>query len=648
MAAEGSVNARWRFDEFDDTFLPLVVTAEEHTIEFIVEIAKYGFFTNESVRLVTPTSTVSVIEDDSAAFVFVEVSKLTAPDSGEFRVSFDALGFQNTGFFECNAADEGREVLVGYEGLGTINHPNFRLNRNIFLPGDVIVEGTLIIDDTTEFGDSISFEGSGNQSIDKFSIDPTLASDLDTSLVSEKAIKEFVNVALSKVQKRFTVETGESVAAGKVVEFLNEVIREGVGTHSTYGTPLVFESGNINEVSAVVLTDSKILIAYADDASTNGAAIVADISGTVPTFGSKVNFDLDTAQFISAVALTSSKVLIAWSDFGNSSFGSAIVGDISGTVITLGSTVVFESASTSDISVTALNSSKVLIGYVDVGNSSFGTSIIATISGTVPTFGTAVVFESASTSRVSAVALSESKVFIAYSDNGNSGFGTGIVGDISGTVPTFGSAEVFEDVSTTSIFAVSLESSKVFIAYRDSGSGFGVAIIADISGTSMLYGVSVTFASASTFNISVAKLSPERAIIIYTDNGNSDFGTSVIGNISGNIITFGEEVVFDNTDTVFNSIVALSESKVFIAYEDADSSQFGTSIVGEIAFLLGLSQEAGASAESIFIALRGVSNSHSGLEVNRTYYSEDGTLITTVGANKIGKAISATELLIDK
>ena len=127
----GSVNARWRFDEFGDSFLPKAFTDEVHTIELIVEIAKYGFFSNESLELNSPT-TVSVVEDDSAAFVFTEISPLLAPSSGEFRVSYDALGFQNTGFIECNAADEGREVLLAGDGLGTINHPNFRLNRDFF------------------------------------------------------------------------------------------------------------------------------------------------------------------------------------------------------------------------------------------------------------------------------------------------------------------------------------------------------------------------------------------------------------------------------------------------------------------------------------------------------------------------------------
>ena len=41
------------------------------------------------------------------------------------------------------------------------------------------------------------------------------------------------------------------------------------------------------------------------------------------------------------------------------------------------------------------NSQKVLITYQDVGNSNYGTAIVGTVSGTSISFGTATVFKSA-------------------------------------------------------------------------------------------------------------------------------------------------------------------------------------------------------------------------------------------------------------
>jgi len=227
--AAGSVNARWRFDEFDDVFLPLLASDEEHTIEFISEIGKHGFFANESIELRNP-STVSVIEDDTAAFVFTEVSKLTAPSTGEYRVSFDAEGFFNTGFIECNAADVGREVLLGYHGLGTINHPNFRLNRNFFLPGDVIVEASLTVDTTS------LFTGDGT-----FSADLDVDGDLSTIGVSPKGII-----------------AGRVVTAVDQPGAINELTRKDyVDARGTFSTQEVFTASGTFNVPANV---SKIYI----------------------------------------------------------------------------------------------------------------------------------------------------------------------------------------------------------------------------------------------------------------------------------------------------------------------------------------------------------------------------------------------------
>ena len=59
----------------------------------------------------------------------------------------------------------------------------------------------------------------------------------------------------------------------------------------------------------------------------------------------------------------------------------------------VGSPVVFESASSSDMSATFDSSSnKVVIAYRDDGNSNYGTAIVGTVSGTSISFGTAVVF----------------------------------------------------------------------------------------------------------------------------------------------------------------------------------------------------------------------------------------------------------------
>ena len=91
-----------------------------------------------------------------------------------------------------------------------------------------------------------------------------------------------------------------------------------------------------------------------------------------------------------------------------------------------------------------------LIG--DYGNSSYGTAIVGAVSGTSISFGSPVVFNSASTRYMQAVYDSaNSKIVIVYRDDGNSDKGTAIVGTVSGTSISFGSAAVFESGQTNYI-----------------------------------------------------------------------------------------------------------------------------------------------------------------------------------------------------
>ena len=82
---------------------------------------------------------------------------------------------------------------------------------------------------------------------------------------------------------------------------------------------------------------------------------------------------------------------------------------------------VFESTTTDEISIAYdANAQKVVIAYRDNGNSSYGTAIVGTVSGTSISFGTPVVFKSATTGWFSiAYDANAQKVVIAYLDGGN-------------------------------------------------------------------------------------------------------------------------------------------------------------------------------------------------------------------------------------
>ena len=160
------------------------------------------------------------------------------------------------------------------------------------------------------------------------------------------------------------------------------------------------------------------------------------MSGTSISFGSEAVFDTSTGSKAglgnkSSITFDSNqnKVLVSYVDVGDSEHGKAIVGTVSGTSISFGTASTFESATTSELSSAFDSDAKVvIIAYKDEGNSSYGTAITASISGTSVSFGTPVAYK---TSRADEVSItydsSNNKTVAAFGDVGNSEYGTAVV-----------------------------------------------------------------------------------------------------------------------------------------------------------------------------------------------------------------------------
>jgi len=306
------------------------------------------------------------------------------------------------------------------------------------------------------------------------------------------------------------------------------------GTSVSFGTPVVFESGQTyNENATFDSTNNKVVIGYRDDSNggTNYTnAIVGTVSGSTISFGSPTVFDPGVPDFIACTFdTTNSKVCIAYQDFSNSGYGTAIVGTVSGTSITFGAAVVFRSAVTRNISACFdSTNSKVVIGYVDQANSSRGTAIVATISGTSISYGASVVFETGSTTYTScAYDVANNRVVIFYTDTGNSSYGTAVVGTVSGTSISFGTP-VVADSTACSYNSITFDSNnnKLIISYS---SGFGTAKVGTVSGTTIAFGSPAIFQSTSiTYLYSTYDSVNDRFIAVYADAANGNNGTAIV------------------------------------------------------------------------------------------------------------------------
>ena len=453
--------------------------------------------------------------------------------------------------------------------------------------------------------------------------------------------------ALDKLIHNFVVATGESVTAGDVVVFINEKVRK--GSKEEFGSKYVFNSGTSYNISSAILSSDKFVVAYRDNSNANdGTAVIGTVSGNTITFGSEYVFTEGFPTYMTISVLSSDKFVVAYCDVDNSSSGTAVVGDVSGTVITFGSEYIFNGGTTS-VSASAISSDKFVVAFMDDNTTSQGRAKVGTVSGNVIAYGSEYTFNSAPVSNISATTLSSDKFIVAYWDYLGSGYGEAVVGYVSVTVITFGSEYVFNSATTNNTSVSALSSATFVVTYKDNGNSYyGTARIGTVYETVIAFSPEYVFNSASTSNISSSALSSDKFIVTYQDVGNSDYGTAIVGEVSGNTILFNGEKVFNSAASGFTYVSTFSSDKFVVSYTDGGNSNYGTGIIGRVGVPVGIANASASSGASVPVVIHGVSSNHVGLIPGRFYYHQtDGSLTTDWTNTRIGVAISSTELLLD-
>ena len=358
----------------------------------------------------------------------------------------------------------------------------------------------------------------------------------------------------------------------------------------TYGAENVFNSAITTYVSVAALDSTHFVVGYRDSGNSDyGTAIVGAVSGTtISSYGAENVFNSATTDYISVAVLDSTHFVVGYRDSGNSEYGTAIVGAVSGTTISsYGAENVFNSAITNYISVATFDSTHFVVGYRDSGNLNYGTAIVGEVSGTaISSYGAENVFNSASTNYISVATLDSTHFVVGYRDYGNLNYGTAIVGEVSGTtISSYGAENVFNSDTALHISVAVLDSTHFVVGYRDYGNlEYGTVIIGEVSGTTISsYGAKNVFNSAITNYISVATFDSTHFVVGYRDSGNSDYGTAIVGEVSGTTISsYGAENVFNSAITNYVSVAALGSTHFVVGYQDSGNSNHGTATIGAV------------------------------------------------------------------
>lgn len=207
-----------------------------------------------------------------------------------------------------------------------------------------------------------------------------------------------------------------------------------VGASSiTWGTEATFNNGGTYAIGLAVLDSTHFVVTFRDTGDTNnGNAIAGSVSGTTISWDTaETTFDSGVVYgFMDAVALDSSKFIVTYIDNSNSDRATAIVGSVSGGVISFGSKLALSSSACNATAIDKIDSTHAIIAYSAA--TGVAKADVATVSGDVITLLAAPVnFDGGNVAYPSVTTLDTNNFLIGYKDASESGYPKAIVGTIT-------------------------------------------------------------------------------------------------------------------------------------------------------------------------------------------------------------------------
>ena len=488
-----------------------------------------------------------------------------------------------------------------------------------------------------------------------------IALDAEVRAIASGAIADNEPVIVNSTGTVSGIITAVSAAVGTKVEFVDRDLSGDVGG--------VFDPDT-----------NKVIIAFTDEGNSNyGTVVVATIdpSDNSVTYGSKIVFNsAQTSSSVMVYDTNSDRIVIGYSTTFSSLTAKSIVGTVSGSSVSFGTAVTFNNKIHNLGGTFDSNSNKVVYGYEDAGNSGHGTAIVGTVdpSDNSISFGSEAAYKAADTSNVAmCFDTNSNKVVIAYRHNADSSKGEAIVGTISGTDITFGSATVFNATNTQGFdSSVVFDSSnnKVVIVYKDTGGSSNLeAQVGTVSGTSISFGTLATLPDSASSAVGSASFDPDNnsIIIAYIERGAGDAeagfdhdGNIVIGTVSGTDISFNTPLEFDSGFPHVKAIAYDTNAKrALLAFQDSAASGHGQGIVfrSPIATnftaenFIGFAHAAYADGQKATVKTSGsiARNISATLTIGQQYFVQtDGSLGTSAADPSVvaGTAIGASDLIV--
>jgi hypothetical protein len=327
------------------------------------------------------------------------------------------------------------------------------------------------------------------------------------------------------------------------------------GTTLTKGTEANYSGGiNAGPADLSPISSTNVLVAYENNTSNTGMAIVLIITGTTITWGSAITVDSGNTGSDKACVLSSTKAITVHQNHTDAQLQGEVL-TITGTSLSAGAELVIHAAASTPWRVVPLTATTALCVY-SLNSDYYGRAVVLTQSGTTLTAGTAITFVSSALDSCDAVVISPTSVLVTYC-------GTGIGANtmdltISGTTVTAGTETQLTSADTQFICMATYDGTKTLIGYRDvDNSGNLTAAVCSLE--SSLYAVDQHVATISAVDsVDTTYYTDLNSVTVTETLGGetANYAFSVNPTFTSNVVTGGTFFVIGSGETTTRNIAS--------------------------------------------------------------------------------------------
>ena len=493
------------------------------------------------------------------------------------------------------------------------------------------------------------------------STDGSLSGNADTVLPTEKAVRTFVESAVSAIGiPMFSVKLAETLPQGSVVRIIEDNGEAKAKKVSGTANAGLFDNSAAvlaatvwlgGRISVTALSETAYVITSHRGTSGNfhSYARIAVVTGPEVTFGGEVL--IDAANDLTVCALSPTRFMV----------GANMCCEVSGTTISIAVSETLPAPTGGNLRSAMIDASRIAIAYYD------NISPYGVYGRIISTDGVDISFGAASAlpvihANVAVCALSENKIAICYIASVEPRNGFIVVGEIGAeNAITFGTAVQFINnvfPMRVTIECEKLDENTVLIVC---GGTSGQLFVASISGLDVSVGLGQPFASSPVNMASLAISSDGKAFIAYIEDNLEESPCKVIvARIEGGTATFlttspcGNGRPYPYSDDMGKTIgiEMLSINTFSVTWIDVGNTNVYT-IIGQLleddrAYWIGVLQESGAAGETKHVALRGERYLRdTTLQIGKPYFIDgNGSLAIASTPYKAGIALSSSDLLL--